>query len=140
MPIKPWIDSEAVSFFHSPPMSAPTILSQMTVSRGSSESEKRMSALSTGIDLEKDLARSQSDENNQDVQDQAFEARTMSELNYMSCCKVDASCRFRVDLRILPVMALLYSFALIDRINLGVARTAGMGADLVRPLYCDFPT
>lgn len=36
-----------------------------------------------------------------------------------------------VDWRILPLLALLYSFALIDRINLGAARTAGMGRDLV---------
>ncbi|RDB25088.1 hypothetical protein Hypma_007608 [Hypsizygus marmoreus] len=35
-----------------------------------------------------------------------------------------------VDWRILPLLALLYSFALIDRINLGAAFTAGMGADL----------
>ncbi|KAF8891797.1 major facilitator superfamily domain-containing protein [Infundibulicybe gibba] len=46
--------------------------------------------------------------------DAAFEGRTM---------------RF-IDFRILPLLALLYSFALIDRINLGAARTAGMGADL----------
>ncbi|KAF9012523.1 major facilitator superfamily domain-containing protein [Cyathus striatus] len=35
-----------------------------------------------------------------------------------------------VDWRILPLLALLYSFALIDRINLGAAFTAGMGVDL----------
>ncbi|KAJ7502985.1 major facilitator superfamily domain-containing protein [Mycena galericulata] len=35
-----------------------------------------------------------------------------------------------VDLHILPIVALLYSFALIDRINLGAARTAGMGPAL----------
>ncbi|KAF5380507.1 hypothetical protein D9615_004684 [Tricholomella constricta] len=35
-----------------------------------------------------------------------------------------------VDWRILPLLALLYSFALIDRINLGAAFTAGMGKDL----------
>ncbi|KAF8070733.1 major facilitator superfamily domain-containing protein [Lyophyllum atratum] len=46
--------------------------------------------------------------------DAAFERKTM---------------RF-VDWRILPLLALLYSFALIDRINLGAAYTAGMGADL----------
>ncbi|KAJ6631604.1 major facilitator superfamily domain-containing protein [Mycena sp. CBHHK59/15] len=32
-----------------------------------------------------------------------------------------------VDLHIIPILALLYAFALIDRINLGAARTAGMG-------------
>lgn len=36
-----------------------------------------------------------------------------------------------VDWRILPLLALLYSSALIDRINIGAAYTAGMGADLV---------
>jgi hypothetical protein len=36
-----------------------------------------------------------------------------------------------VDLRIIPVLALVYSFSLIDRINLGAAYTAGMGVDLV---------
>jgi hypothetical protein len=36
-----------------------------------------------------------------------------------------------VDLHLLPVFGLLYSFALIDRINLGAARTAGMGPALV---------
>ncbi|KAJ7935100.1 major facilitator superfamily domain-containing protein [Mycena leptocephala] len=35
-----------------------------------------------------------------------------------------------VDLHIIPIVALLYSFALIDRINLGAARTAGMGPAL----------
>ncbi|KAJ7287182.1 major facilitator superfamily domain-containing protein [Mycena rebaudengoi] len=35
-----------------------------------------------------------------------------------------------VDLHLLPVFGLLYSFALIDRINLGAARTAGMGPAL----------
>ncbi|TFK44906.1 major facilitator superfamily domain-containing protein [Crucibulum laeve] len=35
-----------------------------------------------------------------------------------------------VDWRILPLLALLYSIALIDRINLGAAHTAGMGVDL----------
>lgn len=37
-----------------------------------------------------------------------------------------------VDWRMLPLLGLLYSVALIDRINLGVARTAGMNEDLVR--------
>lgn len=35
-----------------------------------------------------------------------------------------------VDFRMLPLMSLLYSFALIDRINLGSARAAGMEEDL----------
>ncbi|KAG6857182.1 hypothetical protein H0H87_008247 [Tephrocybe sp. NHM501043] len=51
---------------------------------------------------------------NSDEVDAAFERRTI---------------RF-VDWRILPLLALLYSFALIDRINLGAAYTAGMGTDL----------
>ncbi|KAK7036421.1 hypothetical protein VNI00_011618 [Paramarasmius palmivorus] len=37
---------------------------------------------------------------------------------------------FYVDLRILPLLALMYAFALIDRINLGSARVAGMGLAL----------
>ena len=36
-----------------------------------------------------------------------------------------------VDWRIIPVLAMVYSFSLIDRINLGAAYTAGMGVDLV---------
>ncbi|KAF8339412.1 major facilitator superfamily domain-containing protein [Amanita rubescens] len=35
-----------------------------------------------------------------------------------------------VDWRILPLLATIYSFALIDRVNLGAANTAGMGRDL----------
>ncbi|KAJ2917765.1 hypothetical protein MD484_g2675, partial [Candolleomyces efflorescens] len=46
--------------------------------------------------------------------DPAFERRTM----------------LWIDIRILPVLALVYSFALIDRINLGAAYAAGMGKDL----------
>ncbi|KXN87486.1 hypothetical protein AN958_08791 [Leucoagaricus sp. SymC.cos] len=38
--------------------------------------------------------------------------------------------RLRVDFRMLPLLAAVYSFALIDRINLGAAHTAGMGVDL----------
>ena len=40
--------------------------------------------------------------------------------------------RLWIDFRILPVLALVYSFNLIDRINLGAAYAAGMGTDLVR--------
>ena len=36
-----------------------------------------------------------------------------------------------VDWRILPVLSMVYAFSMIDRINLGAAYTAGMGADLV---------
>ncbi|KAJ3857615.1 major facilitator superfamily domain-containing protein, partial [Lentinula lateritia] len=35
-----------------------------------------------------------------------------------------------IDLRVLPLLGILYSLALIDRSNLGVARIAGMGKDL----------
>ncbi|TFK73949.1 MFS general substrate transporter [Pluteus cervinus] len=35
-----------------------------------------------------------------------------------------------VDVRLLPLLGLLYAVALVDRTNLGVARIAGMGADL----------
>lgn len=34
----------------------------------------------------------------------------------------------------LPLLGLLYAVALIDRTNLGIARTAGMEADLVSAL------
>ncbi|KAJ3494824.1 hypothetical protein NMY22_g20019 [Coprinellus aureogranulatus] len=40
-----------------------------------------------------------------------------------------------VDWRILPLLGLLYSIALIDRTNLGMARIAGMEKDLVRAVY-----
>jgi len=38
-----------------------------------------------------------------------------------------------VDWRMLPLLGLLYSVALIDRTNLGVAYTSGMVPDLVCP-------
>ncbi|KAF7362253.1 High-affinity nicotinic acid transporter [Mycena venus] len=41
-----------------------------------------------------------------------------------------------VDLHIIPIVSLLYSFALIDRINLGAARTAGMGPALASLHFC----
>ncbi|KAL0955861.1 hypothetical protein HGRIS_002063 [Hohenbuehelia grisea] len=49
-----------------------------------------------------------------DIQDPNFERRTLR----------------KVDWRLLPLLAVVYAVALIDRINLGVARTAGMGKDL----------
>ena len=36
----------------------------------------------------------------------------------------------KIDIRLLPVLAVIYAFALIDRVNLPNARIAGMGADL----------
>ena len=39
----------------------------------------------------------------------------------------------RIDWRMLPLLGMLYSVALIDRINLAAARAAGMEHDLVRP-------
>jgi hypothetical protein len=39
--------------------------------------------------------------------------------------------RRRVDWRVLPLLGLLYSISMVDRINLGVAREAGMGEALV---------
>ncbi|KAF9451973.1 MFS general substrate transporter [Macrolepiota fuliginosa MF-IS2] len=36
----------------------------------------------------------------------------------------------KIDLRMLPLLGLLYAIAIIDRTNLGIARTAGMEADL----------
>jgi len=38
--------------------------------------------------------------------------------------------RRHIDYRVLPLLALLYAIALIDRINLGVARSVGMAKDL----------
>lgn len=35
----------------------------------------------------------------------------------------------------LPLLALLYSIALVDRLNISVARTAGMGEALVKTHY-----
>ncbi|RDB25238.1 putative transporter C11D3.18C [Hypsizygus marmoreus] len=37
---------------------------------------------------------------------------------------------FKIDLRMLPLLGLLYAVALIDRTNLGIARVAGMEKDL----------
>ncbi|EAU83958.2 high-affinity nicotinic acid transporter [Coprinopsis cinerea okayama7 len=54
--------------------------------------------------------------------DPKFIKRTLSDLNVFS--------RRRVDWRLLPIMGLLYAVALIDRTNLGIARTAGMEEDL----------
>lgn len=51
------------------------------------------------------------------------------------CFEANNSIRRRVNWRILPILALLYSFALIDRINVGAAYTAGMGADLVGVIF-----
>jgi hypothetical protein len=40
-----------------------------------------------------------------------------------------------VDWRIIPVLSTVYAVALIDRLNLGMAYTAGMGVDLVSTLF-----
>jgi len=37
----------------------------------------------------------------------------------------------QVDFRLLPILGILYAFAVVDRANLGLARTAGMQHDLV---------
>jgi MFS family permease len=53
-----------------------------------------------------------------------------------SIAKAEDATRFEkrlilfLDFRILPLLGLLFSFCLIDRINMGVALTAGMGPDL----------
>ncbi|KAF8161310.1 major facilitator superfamily domain-containing protein [Crassisporium funariophilum] len=65
-------------------------------------------------DISKDSSINEKIEKTHSYHDVDFERRTM---------------RY-VDWRILPVLALVYSFALIDRINLGAAHTAGMGVDL----------
>ena len=36
----------------------------------------------------------------------------------------------RIDLRLLPILGLMYSISLIDRTNLGLALVAGMQQDL----------
>jgi hypothetical protein len=38
--------------------------------------------------------------------------------------------RRRIDLRLLPILGLLYSIALIDRVNISAARISGMDEDL----------
>jgi hypothetical protein len=43
----------------------------------------------------------------------------------------DMVIRLWVDIRVLPFLALLYMIALIDRLNISAARTAGMGVALV---------
>ncbi|KAF9486023.1 MFS general substrate transporter [Pholiota conissans] len=79
--------------------------------------EKGRSAMSlqdTNSDLkEKDLSKGSCSSLTEEY-DEAFERKTM---------------RF-IDWRIIPILALVYSFSLIDRINLGSAYTAGMGVDL----------
>ncbi|RXW14451.1 hypothetical protein EST38_g11403 [Candolleomyces aberdarensis] len=65
--------------------------------------------------------------------DPAFERRTMYERFFNNTPKSVLTFllhRLWIDFRILPVLALVYSFALIDRINLGAAYAAGMGKDL----------
>ncbi|TFK29438.1 high-affinity nicotinic acid transporter [Coprinopsis marcescibilis] len=43
---------------------------------------------------------------------------------------VSTFCFRMIDWRLLPIMGMLYAVALIDRTNLGIARTAGMEVDL----------
>lgn len=40
------------------------------------------------------------------------------------------SCSRRIDLRLLPILGVMYSISLIDRSNLGLALVAGMQQDL----------
>lgn len=44
------------------------------------------------------------------------------------------SARRKVDWRMLPLLSAIYAFALIDRTNLGIARTVGMDNQLVSPV------
>lgn len=46
--------------------------------------------------------------------------------------EVTSENRRHIDVRMLPLLGLVYSVALSDRSNLGVARVAGMEKDLVR--------
>ena len=67
----------------------------------------------------------------QQQEDPAFVKRTLwatlSPL-YILCLIVS----LWMDIRILPILALVYSFSFIDRINLGAAYAAGMATTLVR--------
>lgn len=45
---------------------------------------------------------------------------------------IERASSLQIDLRMLPLLGLLYAVALIDRTNLGIARAAGMEKDLVR--------
>lgn len=70
--------------------------------------------------------------------DPVFVKKTMSVLTSSIepriVAHISAYCNRRmIDWRMLPLLGLLYSVALIDRINLGIARTAGMQEDLVCP-------
>ncbi|KAJ2924274.1 hypothetical protein H1R20_g12820, partial [Candolleomyces eurysporus] len=65
--------------------------------------------------------------------DPAFERRTMYEKIFDNTLKFVLTFllhRLWIDVRILPILALVNSFAFIDRINLGAAYAAGMGKDL----------
>lgn len=57
-------------------------------------------------------------------------AHLFSAIDWLNACT-----RRRVDFRVVPFVSLLYSFAMIDRVNLGAAYTAGMGPSLVRNLH-----
>lgn len=60
-----------------------------------------------------------------------YERRTMYVFRRLLQSRLRSVPRRSVDLHLIPIVSLLYSFALIDRINLGAARTAGMGPALV---------
>jgi hypothetical protein len=67
--------------------------------------------------------------------DPKFVSRTLYVfLSVTDCESAEESTLFRrkIDWRMLPLLGVIYSIALIDRTNLGVARIAGMEADLVR--------
>ncbi|KDE04157.1 hypothetical protein MVLG_05383 [Microbotryum lychnidis-dioicae p1A1 Lamole] len=52
--------------------------------------------------------------------------------------KAEAALRWKLDLHILPVVAVLYLFCFIDRANIGNARVAGLEADLKMTGKYDF--
>jgi hypothetical protein len=66
----------------------------------------------------------------------AEEAKLMSVLLFMLCIlilameQLTSSDRRRIDLRLLPILGVMYSISLIDRTNLGLAIVAGMDKDL----------
>ena len=52
------------------------------------------------------------------------------DINTLEDSSRDAYIKRRIDFRLLPPLAILYAFSLIDRVNLGNARIEGMQTDL----------
>jgi hypothetical protein len=104
----------------------------MSVIDSPSRESHKPSSLSSGNEKEKDVGLCLDTLEATDDLDPSFESRTMSVIYFTEeISKLNRVFRRYVDFRILPFLALVYSFSLIDRINLGAARTAGMGVALV---------